>query len=361
MERPPVKKSILIAAFILMLSSTGGAIEKTSVAVYDFVAKNVSQSESDVISEIFRNDIAKSNLLRVLNKTDMKDIMKEQAFQYTGCTDSSCAVELGKILSVRVIITGSVIKVGETYVLDVLATDVESGIIKSSIRTKFAKVEEFLDLSAPLAEEQSYKLSAQFVARIKVKPSSAKIKDMGSATVVKDEVSGGVREYCLITLEESLTVKLTAPDYEPYELKMNLAGGKANDFAVNDMVWKFASIDCRFKFDMMNPDMKPYIKYHLKDVELRQTGLITDTDNLDPDEILRSSFNVEVDGRKYTGSGMVFDPGTYKIKVESDYYEVNPSVKKVTLKKNDRLKVEFMCRYNDAYRKRLDREGEGKK
>ena len=45
----------------------------------------------------------------------MNDILKEQGFQQTGCTDASCAVQAGQLLNVKYMIIGSVDRVGNIY------------------------------------------------------------------------------------------------------------------------------------------------------------------------------------------------------------------------------------------------------
>ncbi len=59
----------------------------------------------------------------------MTEILEEQGFQQTGCTDSQCAVQLGQMLNVQKIIAGSVDRVGEIYATSIRLIDVESGKI----------------------------------------------------------------------------------------------------------------------------------------------------------------------------------------------------------------------------------------
>ena len=64
----------------------------------------------------------------------MDEVLKEQAFQQSGCVSSECAVEVGKLLGVENIITGSISRVGTIYSVEARAVSVGSGeIIKSVI------------------------------------------------------------------------------------------------------------------------------------------------------------------------------------------------------------------------------------
>ena len=53
--------------------------------------------------------------------------MKEQTVQQSGCADTSCAVELGKLLSADKILVGTLNKLGDTYIINARIIDVEKG------------------------------------------------------------------------------------------------------------------------------------------------------------------------------------------------------------------------------------------
>ena len=62
----------------------------------------------------------------------MDKIFEQFEIQNTGCTDVSCAIELGKMLNVERIIIGSVGLVGETYSIQARIVDIETAEIVSS-------------------------------------------------------------------------------------------------------------------------------------------------------------------------------------------------------------------------------------
>ena len=63
----------------------------------------------------------------------MNDILKEQGFQQTGCTNTECAVEAGKLIGVGKIVIGSIFKVEKLYSLDIRMVDVGTGKIENSV------------------------------------------------------------------------------------------------------------------------------------------------------------------------------------------------------------------------------------
>ena len=52
-----------------------------------------------------------------MNYTDVEEILEAQAFSLSGCTDDSCAVEIGELLSAEKIVLGSIEGLGTSMVL----------------------------------------------------------------------------------------------------------------------------------------------------------------------------------------------------------------------------------------------------
>jgi len=103
------------------------AEEKLNIAVLDLKAINIPQEETILLTEMFRSEIYKMNRYRVMNREDMKEIMGEQAFQNSGlCDDTQCLIEIGNILKVNKIITGSIGKLDSTYSVTIKQIDIET-------------------------------------------------------------------------------------------------------------------------------------------------------------------------------------------------------------------------------------------
>jgi len=129
-------KPILIFSFIVwVMVSTIHAAPLHNVSVLEFSAKQVSFSEAQSISDLFSAGLVNSGKYNVLDRANMQKILEEQAFQHTGCTDSSCAVEIGKLLNMDFMFTGSLMKLGEKYFVTVNFTCVESGKVIDSFKS----------------------------------------------------------------------------------------------------------------------------------------------------------------------------------------------------------------------------------
>jgi TolB-like protein len=141
-----------VLSLLLLLQTSVLAVEVTegrmTVAVTDLQAQGVTQSDAAVISEQLRYQLYHLGSFTVLERNQMENILKEQGFQQTGCTSEQCAVEMGQLLGVKQIITGSIGKVGSYSILNVRFIDVATGkiVFNESEQIK-GSIEEVLDKS----------------------------------------------------------------------------------------------------------------------------------------------------------------------------------------------------------------------
>lgn len=125
-------KTLYFAAMLLLCTSLFSQEAKKNVSVLPFVAKGVSETEAEDISDLFAVDLVKTGRFTVLDRANMQRILDEQSFQNSGCTDSACAVEIGKLLNMDYMFTGSVIKLGKLMYLTANIIDISTGQIKKS-------------------------------------------------------------------------------------------------------------------------------------------------------------------------------------------------------------------------------------
>jgi hypothetical protein len=110
----------------------------SSLAVADLEAQGVKESDAAVVAEQLRFELMKDSRIRMIERSQMEAILKEQGFQETGCTNEACGVEMGQLLGVRNMVIGSVGAAGSYTVLSVRVLDVRTGqvAVSSSQRTK---------------------------------------------------------------------------------------------------------------------------------------------------------------------------------------------------------------------------------
>ncbi|MBP7738755.1 MAG: hypothetical protein KA369_22460 [Spirochaetes bacterium] len=147
------------------------AAEKMTIAVMDFNAQDVPRAEAVKVSELIRNEMVNSGRYVVLERAQVGKILKEQGFQMTGCTDVTCAVQVGKLLSARKILVGTVMKFGNNVAVTGRVVDVEKGIAELSEKERaiskddeFYMVERFCDkLTYRITGRTLYKKDGSYV------------------------------------------------------------------------------------------------------------------------------------------------------------------------------------------------------
>lgn len=127
------KSSKLIIIFTL--SIIFGQEKRPTVAILDFEAQGVNASEVQTLAERMRTEIGNTNAVRLIERKAVEKIMEEQGFQQTGCTTDECAAEVGQLLGVQFMISGSIGKMGKSYTIDCKMFSVETG---ETLRTKSA-------------------------------------------------------------------------------------------------------------------------------------------------------------------------------------------------------------------------------
>lgn len=107
--------------------------DKIAVAVNDLNGHGISESDTKIITERLRSELIKTDRFRVMERSEMDQILKEQGFQQSAaCDDGSCLVEVGRLLAVSQLVGGSIGHIGEIYTMNLKIIDVQSGEILHS-------------------------------------------------------------------------------------------------------------------------------------------------------------------------------------------------------------------------------------
>ena len=108
----------------------------TPAAVAELEGRNVSEADASVVTGYLRAALARNGLFSVMDKNNMDAMLDEQKFQSVGCSVQECGFEMGKLLNVKVMFVGSILKLEEDYYIRVNAVDIETGKIISVYDSK---------------------------------------------------------------------------------------------------------------------------------------------------------------------------------------------------------------------------------
>jgi curli biogenesis system outer membrane secretion channel CsgG len=114
------------------------------VAVMPISGQGVDSASAQVVSDVLSNELLRTGKVRVMERSQMEKILKEQGFQQSGsCDGSECAVEMGKLLSIDKMVVGSLGKLGGSYSVSLRAVDVSTGeIVGSSQKMQRGEIDE---------------------------------------------------------------------------------------------------------------------------------------------------------------------------------------------------------------------------
>ena len=110
-----------------------GSRAKPTAAVLDFDGSGITTQEAGVLTQRLGSELVQTNALIMVERNQMSEIMDEQGFQQSGCTSAECAAEIGALLGVQKMITGSFGKIGNSYTIEARMFTVESGQTEKTV------------------------------------------------------------------------------------------------------------------------------------------------------------------------------------------------------------------------------------
>jgi len=127
-------------------------MERERVAILEFTAFNCQDSMGNAITDIIGAKIFNTHIFTLVERTQITQVFKELELQQTGCTDSECAIEVGKLLSANKIIVGMIHKI-DKYIIVIKIINIANGKIEGSYKAEAAK-ESNLDDAVTLIVEK---------------------------------------------------------------------------------------------------------------------------------------------------------------------------------------------------------------
>lgn len=129
-----------------------------NIALLDLKCENIGENVSTVLSDKLRNELITTQKYIVVERNRMDAILQEQGFQQTGCTNIECAVEIGQLIGIEMVMAGSVGKVSDLYLITLRLIDVKSGKIIKSVEEEIeGELKDVLRIGLPnIAQKISF-------------------------------------------------------------------------------------------------------------------------------------------------------------------------------------------------------------
>ncbi len=125
--------AIFLLAAISQAADNGSS---SHLAVLDLGADaGVDSAQIRTISDRLESELISTGSFKILERRRIQEILTEQGFQQTGaCDASNCQVQMGQLLGVDQLVTGSVGRVGDVFTLNTKLISVSTGeIIRSEV------------------------------------------------------------------------------------------------------------------------------------------------------------------------------------------------------------------------------------
>ena len=127
---------------------------KETVAILDFEGRGISEMEAATLTDRLMSEMVTTDAVIMVERNQMNEILNEQGFQQSGCTTAECAAEVGALLGVQNMVSGSFGKLGNTYTIDSKMFSVETGAtIRSVSKTYKGEVDGLLPVIEVVAWE----------------------------------------------------------------------------------------------------------------------------------------------------------------------------------------------------------------
>ena len=154
--RPFIAALLIIVLSILMPCSADADFNKTKIAVLDFELQGEGYKTADmgqIVAEWLITALVKEGRFDVVERRLLAKLMEEQKLSMTGIIDETSATQLGKLLGVKVIVSGSVMKVQDIIEVNARLIDVESGSIAAAETVRSSTAIQLEELIGQMAEK----------------------------------------------------------------------------------------------------------------------------------------------------------------------------------------------------------------
>lgn len=144
-----------IGCFISMPHFAAAEFEKVKVAVIDFQQQGSGFESSDmgkIVSEWLITAMVKEGRFDVIERRLLEKIINEQKLAMEGIVDAKSAAQIGKLLGVKVIISGSVMKFHNVMEVNARIIDVKNASIIAAESVKSSTAVRLEDLVIQMAE-----------------------------------------------------------------------------------------------------------------------------------------------------------------------------------------------------------------
>jgi TolB-like protein len=155
-----MKKIIIFITFLLWgVFAFAQTSTKTTVVVVPFDLKGVPQDEGDVLFEVFQSEFANTGKAKIVDRTSLEKIKKQQEFENSDWSNADKIAEMGKALNASMVVTGQIMMFKSNLVTTIKLIDVNTTEIISSVVEKTTSTDDLFTKIPDMAKKLAKNLS----------------------------------------------------------------------------------------------------------------------------------------------------------------------------------------------------------
>jgi TolB-like protein len=215
---------VFLISLILFTGSFASQDKRISIAVNDLVGQGIDQPTATTISERLRVELINTQAFRVMERSQMTNILQEQGFQQTECVDNSCIVQMGQLLGVEHMVMGTIGKVGSMYTISLRLVNVATGeVLYTASEDCRCEIEDVLTAATPrIAMKLELAVEKAIFGALDIKTVPAR-----GAILINGNKIGETDYNNDRFIPGDYTLRVEMPTYEPVERKISVERNKA--------------------------------------------------------------------------------------------------------------------------------------
>lgn len=118
-------------------------IAKERIGVMDFIeSEGLPRNTGKTAATHAIIALLDSRKFTVIEKSTVEFILKEQALQKKGCTDTDCSIQTGKLIAANLMLTGNIIELNKKIIVSINIRNIEQGKVEFSETMSIASLKE---------------------------------------------------------------------------------------------------------------------------------------------------------------------------------------------------------------------------
>jgi hypothetical protein len=226
--------SLLLFMFILIAIGYGSDNMRMKIAVLDIQSRiNEEGFDPITISEFLQTELLRQGVFTIVERAYLSKVIEEQKLQFSGITDNDLT-KIGKLVQADKIVTGSISKIDNSYILVVKMIDTTTGVIDNIEQGTSDTLKGILKTIPGIAVRLSQSYRNKVVSGETSQPTAEKVYDKSQISEREaEEVKPGVqkkyfpepRKYFPVQIAFTKNIQLISKDFIITGLAIDLITG----------------------------------------------------------------------------------------------------------------------------------------